>query len=153
MVSSALCSSFGFSVFCNYSLNEKWSMKLFLLFMLFSFNAYSCVIGPKQITVSSEFGFEHKVSVAEFYPNVDEIRIQAPLVHNGKKFSVGVFTVFYGNQLVSRSSHSAINEDGYPQFIGYVSNAPDFKYEVTFLYGEGKCKSYEFVATNIKEKS
>jgi hypothetical protein len=119
---------------------------IFLLFMIIPFNANSCIIMPEQNEVSKKYGFSYEVNPSDFDSYSNEINIIAPLVYKGEKFDLGVFSVFLDGRLVSKSVHSTINEDGVPEFFGYVSSDKDFTYRVSFLYGEGRCKKYEFFA-------
>ena len=124
-----------------------------LLIALISSNTYSCVIGPVQLEVLDEFGFRLEEASSEIYDSSNKIHITAPLSYKDQEFELGVFTVFINGKLVSKSVHSYLNEDGVPEFLGYVSNKKGFTYKVTFLYGKGRCKAYEFSATNEIKKS
>jgi hypothetical protein len=121
---------------------------ILLLLVLISSNAYSCPIGPTQLAVSKEFGFTFDESPAEFYDFSNEISITAPLIYKSKKFKLSIFTVLLNGEMVSKTGSSHINETGIREFVGYVSNKEGFTYNVSFLYGEGRCSSYEFSATN-----
>jgi len=123
-----------------------------LLISLISSNTYSCVIGPTQLEVLDRFGFMFEETLSDIYESSNKIHITAPLSYKDRKFEIGVFTVFLNGKIVSKSVHSYFNEDGIPGFLGYVSNKQGFTYKVTFLYGEGRCKAYEFLATNEIKK-
>ena len=126
-------------------------MKYILLFLIFlSINTYACIVGPVQLKVSESNGFNFVEKESEFYESVTEISITAPLKYKGESFELGIYSISLNGKLVGRSIHSSINESGVPEFLGYVSNKPGFSYSVSFLYGEGRCKSYEFTASNEK---
>lgn len=131
---------------------SKTMKYILLLVALISSNTYSCVIGPAQLEVLGEFGFTLEETSSDIYESSNEIHIKAPLIYKDRKFELGIFTVFLNGKIVSKSAHSYLNEDGVPEFLGYVSNKQGFTYKVTFLYGEGKCKAYEFSATNEIKK-
>lgn len=116
-----------------------------------SSNTYSCPIGPTQLVVSKEFGFTFEKLPAEFYDFSHEISITAPMTYKRKKFKLSIFTVLFNGEMVSKTGSSHINKTGMPEFVGYVSNKEGFTYRASFLYGEGKCSSYEFSATNGDE--
>ena len=123
-------------------------MKYILLLVLISSNTHSCLIGPAQLAISKEFGFTFEESPAEFYDFSNEISITAPLIYNSKKFKMSIFRVLLNGEMVSKTGNFHINEIGVPDFVGYVSNKKGFSYSVSFLYGEGRCSSYEFSATS-----
>ena len=120
---------------------------------LISVNTYSCIAGPKQLEASEKYGFVLSESPSKYDDSTTEISIIAPLTYEKKEFDIGIFTVSFNGNVVSKSIHSSKNEEGAPEFIGYVSNSPGFKYSVSFLYGEGRCKTHEFTATNERKKS
>jgi len=121
---------------------------ILLLLVLISSNTYSCPIGPAQLAISKEFGFTFEESSAEFYDSSHEISITGPLTYKSKKFKMSIFTVLLNGEMVSKTGSFHINETGVPEFVGYASNKEGFTYSVSFLYGEGRCSSYEFTATN-----
>ncbi len=122
-------------------------MKYFgLLFVLLSFNTLACIIGPVQLDVSEANGFSFSEKESEFYDSVNEISITAPLKYKNEMFELGVYSISLNGKLIGKSIHSSINESGVPEFFGYISNKPGFSYSISFLYGEGRCKSYEFTA-------
>lgn len=123
-------------------------MKYILLLVLISSNTHSCLIGPAQLAISKEFGFTFEESPAEFYDFSNEISITAPLIYKSKKFKMSIFTVLLNGEMVSKTGSFHINEFGVPDFVGYVSNKKGFSYSVSFLYGEGRCSSYELSATS-----
>lgn len=123
-------------------------MKYILLLVLISSNTHSCLIGPAQLAISKEFGFTFEESPAAFYDFSNEISITAPLIYKSKKFKMSIFTVLLNGEMVSKTGSFHINEIGVPDFVGYVSNKKGFSYSVSFLYGEGRCSSYEFSATS-----
>lgn len=120
----------------------------YILLVLISSNTHSCLIGPAQLAISKEFGFTFEESPAEFYDFSNEISITAPLIYKSKKFKMSIFTVLLNGEMVSKTGSFHINEIGVPDFVGYVSNKKGFSYSVSFLYGEGRCSSYEFSATS-----
>lgn len=122
--------------------------KLLFSLALFPIGSLACIVPPIQLEVSESNGFSFSEKPMEFHESIDEINIVAPLVYKGKKFELGIFSIFFNGILVAKSIQSRINESGVPEFVGYVSNKPDFSYSVSFLYGEGRCKSYEFTASN-----
>ena len=126
---------------------------IFLLISLISNIAFSCVVGPAQLELSDEYGFKIEVSDSEFCETCSKIDIVAPVTYEGRPFGNGIFTVYMNGEMVSKSIHSYINESGIPEFLGYVSKRPGFSYSVSFLYGKGRCKAYEFTATNNVKKS
>lgn len=129
-------------------------MKYFFLFLIFlSFNSTACIIGPTKLDLLEYDGFSFVEKASEFYDSVNKISITAPIEFKGESFDLGIFSINLNGKLVGKSIHSSINESGIPEFFGYVSNKPGFSYSVSFLYGEGRCKSYEFTATRIVKKS
>jgi len=136
-------------------LRALWSkaMKyIFLIVFLVSSNVYSCILGPAQLEASKEFGFTHEEALSKFHESINEIRITAPLNYKNKRFELGIFIVFLKDKVVSKSVHTYINDDGVPEFLGYASNEQGFTYSVSFLYGEGRCKAYEFTAVSNHNK-
>lgn len=123
---------------------------IFFFFVFLSINTFACIVGPVQLDVSESNGFNFVEKESEFYESVTEISIVAPLKYKGESFDLGIYSISLNGKLVGKSIHSLINESGVPEFLGYVSNKPGFSYSVSFLYGEGRCKSYEFTASNEK---
>jgi hypothetical protein len=121
---------------------------IFLFYTLLSCNAFACIIGPAQLDVSEANGFSFSESDSVYYDSVNEIKITAPLKYKGETFELGIYSISLNGKLVGKSIHSSINESGVPEFLGYVSNKPGFSYSISFLYGEGRCKSYEFTASS-----
>ncbi len=126
---------------------------IFLLALLISNGAVSCIVGPVQLDLNEKYGFKIKVSDSEFCKTCSEIDVVAPAEYEGRLFGGGVFTVFMNGNIVSKSMHSYKNQAGTPEFLGYVSNLPGFSYSVSFRYGEGRCKAYEFTSTNNVKNS
>ncbi len=124
----------------------------FLVFLIISKNTFPCIVGPLQLKVSDEYGFIYKEISSEFCESCYEISITAPLFYKDHKFKFGIFEVLHNGQIVSKSIHSSINEVGMPEFFGYVGSEAGFTYSVSFLYGEDRCKAYEFTATNKGKK-
>jgi hypothetical protein len=119
---------------------------ILLIFVLLSFNTFACSRGPVQLDASESNGFSFTEKESEFNDSTNEISIIAPFKYKGKSFELGVYSINLNGKLIGKSIHSSINESGVPEFFGYVSNKPGFSYRVSFLYGEGRCKSYEFIS-------
>lgn len=121
------------------------SMRFLLAFLLIytGFSA-ACVIGPEKVIADSINGFELKVEESDLCERCTMISATAPKQYRGQPFSHGLFTVSLGNQIVSRSVHSSVNERGVPEFIGIVSSRETIEYELSFEYGTGRCMSFQF---------
>ena len=118
---------------------------LALIILLFPGFISACVIGPKKLNASIENGFAYEITVSDLCENCNRIIITAPLQYNDRKFALGVFTLLNKNKILSRSIHSTINELGLPKFASIIHDSKNISYEITFLYGEGNCKAYEFI--------
>ena len=129
-------------------------MKQILLLLAFlPFSSLACVIPPTQLQVSELHGFRFVEKTTDYYESTTEIKIVAPLKYKGQKFDLGIYSIYLNDSLIAKSIHSTLNESGEPEFLGYVSNKIGFSYSVSFLYGEGRCKSYEFTKSSSDEKS
>ncbi len=118
--------------------------KILCLLVFLPISSLACIVPPAQLDISESNGFSFVERAAEFYESTNEIKIVAPLKYQGKEFDLGIFTIYLNDALIAKTIHSRINESGVPEFLGYASNQPGFSYSISFLYGEGRCKSYEF---------
>ena len=121
-------------------------MKYFALTLLIYSGAISaCIIGPEKITIDASSDFKIISKKSELCEQCSIVTISAPKAYKNKPFAHGLFTVYSGGELISRSIHTKLNDLGVPEFIGIVSNKKNVSYNITFLYGKGRCKAYEFI--------
>ena len=134
------------------------SMK-YLLFALLLYSGFSsaCIVGPVQIPVTLDSGAEYNFSFKSVpSPLCDQcttISVTAPIKHKEAPFSHGIFTVYFNEELVSRSVHTSRSETGVPEFMGIVHSGSGYSYELTFEYGEGRCMQYQFLYRAANHRS
>jgi len=123
--------------------------------LLHSVSAFACVIGPKQIalepTVLEEYQFTVESVKSQLCEKCSYISITAPEQYLQKPFSHGVLSIWFNDELVSRSVHSSISDKGVPEFGAVVNEGEGYTYEITFDYGEGRCTSFEFLYAGTED--
>lgn len=118
---------------------------LALTLLIYSGAISACIVGPEKITIDASYGFKYKSKKSELCDQCSTVTISAPKAYKNKPFGHGLFTVYSGGEIISRSIHTSLNDLGTPEFIGIVSNKKNISYNITFLYGKGRCKAYEFI--------
>ena len=111
--------------------------KILLLLAYLPISSLACIIPPTQLQASGVHGFRFIEKSTDFYESITEIKIVAPLKYKGHEFDLSVYSIYLNDTLIAKSIHSSFNENGEPEFVGYVSNKVGFSYRVSFLYGEG----------------
>ena len=114
---------------------------------------HACVIGPEQISIDAVNGFQISIENSDLCVSCSQISITAPINYKGKPFAHGLFSVYSGTELISRSIHSSVNSSGFPEFVGIAKLGDMANYEVTFSYGEGHCMSYEIMHSGDADDS
>ena len=120
---------------------------LLILVVFYSELAFACRLPPVEVMSSAELGFTHSISEAppNSCANCSSISIKIPKTYKSNTFHHGFFDVYLKDELVSRTKHSLSSIFESFQFIGFVNSGNDFRYEVSFEYGNSRCTNYKFL--------
>ena len=105
--------------------------------------SFACVIGPKRLEVSENYGFGVLIRDATLCEDCKEVQIVAPNEFKGIPYYSGTYSIFEDGKLISKTSQVNKLENELPEFIAAIKSE-QYEFEVTFSYGNSRCTSYEF---------
>jgi len=128
-----------------YRLVMSHSMKYIALILLVYSGAISaCIVGPQRIGADTSYGFTFESKISDLCEQCRMVSVTAPEKYKDREFGHGLVTLHHEGEIISRFIHSSFNESGAPEFVGILSSKKGFTYEITFEYGKGRCKAYQF---------
>lgn len=117
---------------------------LFPLLAFWSSSSYACVVGPINVTPKPELGFEFQEEQSELCRNCSKVSVNSPIEYVDRPASHAVFSVFFREELVSKSVTPFRSDSEKSEFVAIVSKEQGFRYEINVDYGTGRCMKYRF---------
>jgi len=113
----------------------------------FSNLSYACILGPDKLDASNTDGFKFELSPNESCDNCVLLEITAPDSYKEQSLAYMLFSTYVDEKIKSKILTSRWTDTDGSDFGAVITKDPNTRFEISILYGTGRCMSYEFTYT------